>query len=203
MMKRLFSLLIVTVFLTAGSVHAADEVVFVDLQEIFKQFYKTQLAQDQFRQQIDDMNVEVGEMETEIESLKEEIEVLRADSRDETLTEEIRANKRDLLEEKLVDLQKKEQEKAEFGKLRQSQLESQNQRMTTKLFDEIYDKVNTYAKMQGYAAVIDRASKSRMGTDAVLFASAKFDITAEIIEALNEGRMLESEDEEPVLNTEE
>ncbi len=198
-----FLTMLAALFLAVGSVQAADEIVFIDLQEVFKQYYKTQLAQDQIRQQADDIKMERDEMETEVESLKAEIEELRTDARDEALSEEMRANKRDLLEEKLVALQKKEQEMADFEKLRMEQLESQNQRMTKKLFDEIHDAVISYAKMQGYAAVVDRSSQSRIGTDTVLFASVKFDITANVLEVLNEGRMKEPEAEEAEMNVEE
>jgi Skp family chaperone for outer membrane proteins len=177
----------------AGGVQAADEIVFVDLQEVFKQFYKTQMAQDQVRQQADDIKIERDRMLSEVDALKSEIEELRADSRDETLGEDIRANKRDLLEEKLVELQKKELEMNEFEKLRMEQLEAQNQRMTKRLFDEIHEVIVKYSKMQSYAAVIDRSSQSRAGTDSILYASTKFDITANVLAILNEGRVGEAE----------
>lgn len=187
-MKRLFSTLALAAFLAAGNVNAADEVAFIDLQEVFKQFYKTQLAQDQMRQQADNIKMEREEIETEIAAMKEEIEALRADSRDETLSDEVRASKRDLLEEKLVDLQKKEQEMVKFGELRMKQLDQQNQRRTKMLIDEIYDAVINYAKVQDYATVIDRSAQSRIGTDVVLYTSPKVDITADVLAVLNKGR---------------
>lgn len=199
-MKRFLLALVAGAFLAVSNVHAADEIVFIDLQEVFKSFYKTKLAQDQIREQADDIKMERDEMEAEVEALKAEIEVLRADARDETLSEEIRANKRDLLEEKLVALQKKEQEMADFEKLRRDQLEAQNQRMTKKIFDEIHEAVVTYSKMKGYAAVIDRSSQSRVGTDVTLYASVKFDITAEILAIINEGRVTETGDAESMMN---
>src|SRR5210317_918994 len=109
-MKLNISTLIATLFILVGAVSAADEIAFVDLQEVFKRFYKTELAQDQIRQQADDIKMERDEIEEEVKVLKEEIEVLRTDSRDETLSDEVRQNKRDELEEKLVELQKKEQD---------------------------------------------------------------------------------------------
>jgi len=186
-MKRFFPILMAAA-LAAGTVRAADEIVFIDLQEVFKQFYKTQLAQDQIRQQIDDIKMERDEIEKEVSVLKKEIEDLRTDSRDETLSEEIRANKRDLLEEKLVALQKKETEMADFEKLRMQQIDQQNQRMTKKLFDEIHEAVINHAKSKSYAAVVDRSAQSRIGTDLVLYTSPKVDITANVLAVLNEGR---------------
>ena len=187
-MKRVFPLLLMSAFLAAGAVKAEDRIAFVNVQEVFKSFYKTQLAQDQIRQQADDIKMERDELEAEVTAIKEAIEVLRTDARDETLSVEVRANKRDLLEEKLVDLQAKEQEMADFEKLRMKQLEQQNSRMTRKLFDEIHDAVILYAKAQGYAAVIDNSAQSRTGTDVVLFTKTDVDITANLLAMLNEDR---------------
>jgi Skp family chaperone for outer membrane proteins len=187
-MTKFFATLLMTSFLMVGSAFAVEDVVFVDLQEIFKRFYKTQLAQDQIRQQADDIKIERELMEDEIKTMKEEIEVLRADSRDSALSDDLRASKRDQLEEKLVDLQKREQEMIDFEKLRQEQLEQQNTRMSRKLFDEIHEAIIEHAREMGYKGVIDRAGQSRTGLQLVLYASPKADITADILELLNEGR---------------
>jgi Skp family chaperone for outer membrane proteins len=187
-MKKLIVSLFTAAFMMSGTALAADEIAFVDLQEVFKQFYKTQLAQDQIRQQADDIKMERSEIEDEVKIMKEEIEVLRADSRDDTLSDEVRENKRDQLEEKLVNLQKKEQDMSDFEKLRMQQMEQQNTRMTKKLFDEIHEVVIQYAKAEGYSAVIDRSAQSRIGTDMILYTSPKLDITADVLALLNEGR---------------
>ncbi|MDZ8119574.1 OmpH family outer membrane protein [Pontiella agarivorans] len=187
-MNKLFSLFFLTLFLLLGSARAADEIAFVDLQEVFRQFYKTQLAQDQMRQQADDIKLERDEIEDEVKVLKEEIDVLRADSRDKTLPEDVRQNKRDQLEEKLVELQRKEQDMTDFEKLRREQMEQQNTRMTKKLFDEIHEVLIQHAKAKGYTAVIDRSAQSRIGTEMILYTSPKVDITADLLAVLNEGR---------------
>jgi outer membrane protein len=187
-MKKTLVALLLSTFTMLGTVQADDEFAFVDLQEVFKQFYKTQLAQDQIRQQADDIKIEREEIEDEVTVMKEEIEVFRADSRDDTLSEEVRDNKRDQLEEKLVDLQKKEQDMIDFEKLRMQQMEQQNTRMTKKLFDEIHEVIIQHAKAKGYTAVIDRSAQSRIGTDVILYTSPKVDVTADVLAVLNEGR---------------
>jgi Skp family chaperone for outer membrane proteins len=186
-MKKHFPTLLLTALLFAAGAYAAGDIVFVDAQEAFKRFYKTQLAQDQIRQQADDIKLEREAMEVELKELKEEVEVLRTDSRDETLSEEIRRGKRDQLEEKLVELQKNEQEMIEYEKLRIEQLEQQNTRMTKKLFDEIHEAIILYSKEKGFAGVIDRSAQSRAGMQVLLFADPKKDITVEVLTLLNEG----------------
>ena len=187
-MKKFLPTLLMVAVLAAGTVHAANDLAFVDMQEVFKQFYKTQMAQEQIRQQADDIKLEREEMEDEVKAMKEEVDVLRADSRDETLSEEVRENKRDQLEEKLVDLQQKEMDAIEFEKLRMEQMKQQNTRMTKKLYDEVHEAVINYSKSKGFDAVIDRSAKAPIGTDIMLYVSTKVDITADVLLSLNEGR---------------
>ncbi len=200
-MKKLFPILIVAACLFAGGAHAADDIVFIDLQEVFKRFYKTLLAQDQIRQQSADIKMEQESMAAELKEMKEEVEVLRTDARDETLSEEVRENKRNLLEEKLVEMQKQDQEIIEYVKLRQQQLEQQNTRMSRKLFDEIHEAINDFAEEKGYVAVVDRSAQSRSGTQVILYVDAKTDITADLLQVLNEGHE-EMVTEEPGINAE-
>jgi len=192
-MKKLFLVVFASVVLTACGANAED-IVFCDLQEVFKRFYKTLLAQDQVRQQAEDIKQERQEMENEITEVKVIIDTLRKDARDDALSEEIRENKRNELEEQLVGLQSKEREMRDFEKLRMKQLEQQNVRMSRKLFDEIHDVIIEYAKNEGYKAVIDRSGQSRAGMEVVLYMHANVDITANILAVLNQGR--EKTDEE-------
>jgi Skp family chaperone for outer membrane proteins len=200
MTKHFLVFLLAALFLTAGA-FAAGDVVFIDAQEVFKQFYKTQLAQDQIRQQADDIKLERAAMEVDLNILKEEVEVLRTDARDATLSLEIRQSKRDKLEEKLVELQTNEQEMLEYEQLRVKQLEQQNTRMTRKLFDEIHEAVILFAKEKGYDGVIDRSAQGRNGLELVLYTNPKEDITEQMITILNEGHQI-TENPEPVMEGE-
>jgi len=200
-MKKFFPVLLLSALLLSVGGYAAGDIAFIDLQEAFKQFYKTQLAQDQIQQQADDIKVEREAMEVEVKQLKEEIETLRADSRDETLSEEIRKGKMDQLEESLVKLQKSEQDLIDFEKLRKQQLEQQNNRMSRKLFDEIHEAVIAYAKEKNFDAVIDRSAQSRNGLQTVLYVDPQKDITADVLAILNEGREVMPA-QEPTLGTE-
>jgi Skp family chaperone for outer membrane proteins len=202
-MPKLFPTLLTAALLSAGIAAAADEIVFIDLQETFKRFYKTQLAQDQIRQQAEDIKLERDLMEEEIKVMKEEIDVLRADSRDQALSEDVRISKRNQLEEKLVDLQKKETEMTDFEKLRKEQIEQQNSRMSRKLFDEIQEAIIDFSKEKGYRSVIDRSAVGRNGLQTVLFATPKSDITGDVLAVLNEGREPKtSEEVKPEINIE-
>ena len=164
-----------------------SQIVFVDMQDLFTRFYKTQLAQDQIRQQADEMKLEQDIMKDNIEEIRSNVEQLRADSRDAMLSEEVRSNKRVLMEEQLIEMQRLEQEMNEYEKLRTQQIDEQNTRMTKKLFDEIQNQIITYSKAQGFDAVVDRVAQSRIGINVIAYVNPNVDITEAVLKNLNEG----------------
>ena len=178
---------IVAVVLVSHVGWSESQIAFVDMQDLFTRFYKTQLAQDQIRQQADEMKLEQDIMKNNIEEIRTEIEQLRADSRDAILSAEVRSNKRVLLEEKLIEMQGLEQEMNEYEKLRKQQIEEQNTRMTKKLFDEIQDQIVMYSKEEGFDAVIDRTAQSRIGINVIAYVDSSADITELVLKNLNEG----------------
>ena len=194
-MKKVF--LIFAILLVHNYVWSEKEIAFVDMQKLFTSFYKTQLAQDQVRQQADEMQLEQDIMQSNIEEIRQEIEDLRTDSRDSMLSLEMRSNKRVLLEEKLIELQNLEQEMTEYETLRRKQIDEQNTRMTKKLFDEIQEKIVTYSREHGYIAVIDQSAQSRIGIAVTVYVDPLIDITEGILKELNEGyELIDSEEEE-------
>ena len=194
-MNKVF--LVLAILLVHNYVWSDKEIAFVDMQKLFTSFYKTQLAQDQVRQQADEMQIEQDIMQSNLEEIRQEIEDLRTDSRDSMLSLELRSNKRVVLEEKLVELQTLEQEMNEYEALRRKQIDEQNTRMTKKLFDEIQEKIVTYSKEHGYVAVIDQAAQSRIGIAVTVYVDPVIDITEGILKELNEGyELIGSEEEE-------
>ena len=180
-------ILILAVMLISHIGWSESQIAFVDMQELFTRFYKTQLAQDQIRQQADEMKLEQDIMKDNIEEIRSSIEQLRTDSRDAMLSTEVRSNKRVLMEEQLIQMQRLEQEMNEYEKLRTQQIDEQNTRMTKKLFDEIQDQIITYSKANGFDAVIDRAAQSRIGINVIAYVSPIADITEVVLQNLNEG----------------
>jgi len=160
---------------------------FVNLREIFEGFYKTELAQDQINQQIEEVSFERELRLEDISQIREEIENLRSESRDEKLSEEARKNKRLQLEDRLIEMQKVQKELRDFEALRKKQIDEQNKRMQKGLLDEIQAEIIKYGDENGYDVIIDRSAKSSLGTEIVLFVGLRSDVTAFILERLNKG----------------
>jgi len=194
-MKRTFLLFVVAI-LTAGSVVAQspdifsagrERIAFVELERVFKGFYKTQLAQSKMLVQQKDINLERQTMVDAMTAVSDELDVLKKEARDTTLTEEIRDGKRILYEERLLELQGKRTEIEEFTDRRKQQLQLQVTRMSQKIMDEIRQTVIEYAKEQGLMAVIDSSSR-RAAVGVFIYTSPDVDVTEKILTALNSKR---------------
>lgn len=185
-MKRFF-LLISTVFVLAGSSVAADRIVFVDLEKVFNEFYKTQLAKSKVEVQQRDIEAEKKIMIDEMMAKNTEVDALKKEARDTTLTDEIRDSKRMLYEERLLELRAKQKEIEDFTARRQQQLQLQVTRMSQTIMDEIRQTIIEYAKKEGFTAVIDNSTR-RAAIGVFIYTHPDLEITAAVLAVLNSKR---------------
>ena len=185
-MKRFF-LLISTVFVLAGSSVAADRIVFVDLEKVFNEFYKTQLAKSKVEIQQRDIEAEKKIMIDEMMAKNTEVDALKKEARDTTLTDEIRDSKRMLYEERLLELRAKQKEIEDFTARRQQQLQLQVTRMSQTIMDEIRQTIIEYAKKEGFTAVIDNSTR-RAAIGVFIYTHPDLEITAAVLAVLNSKR---------------
>ncbi len=194
-MKRLF-LLGTVVALLAGWAGAAENIVFIDLERVFNEFYKTQLAKSQVEVQQADIEKERTVLVDEMKVIDEEVNTFKKEARDTTLSEDIRDGKRILYEERLLELREKQKEITEFTERRQKQLQMQITRMSQTIMDEIRQTVIEYAKREGLQAVIDSSSR-QAAVGIFIYTHPDIDITDTILVVLNSRRPeMEEEAEE-------
>ncbi len=186
-MKRILIASVAVCLLLAGGVQAADRIVFVDLEQLFNEFYKTQLAKSRVETQQKDIEAEKQIMVDEMELLSEQVDTLRREARDTTLTQEIRDSKRLLFEERLLEMREKQKEIEEFNELRTKQLQVQVSRMSQTIMDEIRQTIVEYAQEEGFQAVID-SSNRRAAVGVFLYTRPDVDITARVLTILNSKR---------------
>lgn len=185
-MKK-FLLLGFSVFLLASAVGAAEKIVFIDLERVFDQFYKTQLAKSKVEVQQQDIEKEKQVMVDELNAISSAVDSLKKEARDTTLTEEIRDSKRLQYEERLLALRAKQKEIEDFAARRQQQLQLQVTRMSQTIMDEIRQTVVEYAKKEGLQAVIDNsARKAAIGV--FVYTHPDLEITDAILTVLNSKR---------------
>lgn len=193
-MKKILTLG-VACFLLAGMAGAAERIVFVNLERLFNDFYKTQLAKSKMDLQKQDINEERQAMVDEMTQISEEVDVLKKEARDVTLSQEIRDQKRILFEERVLELRDKRKEIEDFSQRRQKQLQMQVARMSETIMDEIRQVIVEYAKQEGLQAVIDN-SQRQAAVGVFIYVHPDTDISEQILAVLNSRRpdILESDE---------
>ena len=172
----------------AGARAAETRVVFVNMDRIFSEFYKTRLADTQLKEQASQVMDERKKLQGDFERLQGDFNKLRDDAQNTALTEEVRTQRRTAAEEKLVEVRDYEGKIRRFDETRRKQMEDQSRRMRKRLVDEIRDTIQTYARNQMYSAVLDVSGQTLNGIETVLYTEPRMDITGEIIDVLNRGR---------------
>ncbi|MDH3345820.1 MAG: OmpH family outer membrane protein, partial [Kiritimatiellaceae bacterium] len=191
---------LIFVFL-AGAASAADQIVFIDLERAFNEFYKTKLAKSKVGIQREDMEKEKSIRVDEMTVINEEVDSLKKEARDMTLTQEVRDEKRILYEERLLDLRAAQKEIDEFVERREKQLQLQVSRMSQTIMDEISQTVIEYAKQEGILSVID-SSKRQAAFGVFMYTHPDVDITEIILTLLNSKRP-NTQEEDDFLTTDE
>lgn len=183
-MKKI-TLLIVVLSLLTGYSSASDKIGFVDLEQVFNEFYKTKQAKSRIEAQQQDIRDEQKVMEDEIITLSNAADTLKKEARDSVLTEEIRDSKRLLYEERLLELRAKQKEVEAFVSRRQQQLQTQSVRMSELIREEIRHTIVEYATGEGYLAVLEDSSRRPTGLGGVIYTHPSIEITEPVLNILN------------------
>lgn len=167
---------------------AEANVVYVNLNKVFDEFYKTKLADAQLKEQADQYKDERTKMVDDFKKLQDDFKTMRDEAQNTALSEEARNSRRSQAEEKLVELRETENKIRRFEESRRRQLDEQTRRVRTKLVDEIKETLTKYAQEKGYTAVLDASGENLNGVSAVLYFDPKLEITDLLINLLNKGK---------------
>ncbi len=192
MMKYGTAILVMASVLIVGGANPVlaqeQRFAFIDMDRVFNEFYKTQLADAQLQERAEEFNEERRRMIAEYEELQESFSVAREDAQSTALSEEVRRQRRSEAEEKLIELREMETRIQSFDESRRKQLEDQGQRMRNRLVNEIQDVIRNYAKAEGYHVVIDSSGQSLNAIELILYVDEETDISEPVIETLNRRR---------------
>lgn len=165
-----------------------DRIVFVDMNKVFDEFYKTKLAEGQLKEQETEYKDELKKMVDAFKKLQDDFKAAREESEDRVLSEEARSARRAIAEEKLVELREMEGKIRRFEETRRRQIADQMKRVRDKLVVEIKETLAGYAKSHEFLAVIEVSGDNLNGVPNVLYYNPARDITASLIELLNTGK---------------
>jgi outer membrane protein len=162
--------------------------VYVNLNKVFDEFYKTKLADAQLKEQADQYKEERTKLVDDFKKLQDDFKAARDEAQNTALNEEARNTRRTEAEEKLVELREMENKIRRFEESRRRQLDEQTRRVRTKLVDEIKEVLAKLAREKGYGAVIDASGENLNGVSTILYYDSKADITDLLVDLLNKGK---------------
>lgn len=181
------SLLLLLAALLAAPVaaSAADRIAVVDLKKVFDGYWKTKQADLNLKERAGELDKKRKDMLDDLKKAGDEYKKLVESSTDSAVSLEERDRRKKAAETKLRELQEIEQSIGQFDRSARAQLGESQRNMRDKIVVEIRDLVNKKAKTAGYAAVLDSAAESAVGTPILLFNASLPDLTDEIISQLN------------------
>ncbi len=181
-----YSLLLCAALLAAPlAASAADRIAVVDLKKVFDGYWKTKQADLNLKERAGELDKKRKDMLDDLKKAGDEYKKLVESSTDSAVSIEERDRRKKLAETKLRELQEIEQSIGQFDRSARAQLGESQRNMRDKIVVEIRDLVNKKAKTAGYAAVLDSAAESAVGTPILLFNASLPDLTDEVISQLN------------------
>jgi len=173
----------------------------VDMQELFKQYYRTIEAKKQnnvdfarIQKEANERRAKIRELNTSLETLKKQIDDPAInDSKKQAISKDAQVQYQDLIA--------LDRELREFQQRRSQALnEKANQRMRG-ILEEIRKLVEEQAKRDNYDYVFDKSSLSQNGIPFLLYTKDATDITAGLLKDLNKdappGSLTPEEDPKP------
>ena len=181
-----YSLMLCAALLAAPlAASAADRIAVVDLKKVFDGYWKTKQADLNLKERAGELDKKRKDMLDDLKKAGDEYKKLVESSTDSAVSIEERDRRKKLAETKLRELQEIEQSIGQFDRSARAQLGESQRNMRDKIVVEIRDLVNKKAKTAGYAAVLDSAAESAVGTPILLFNASLPDLTDEVISQLN------------------
>jgi len=185
---------VVLLCLFVGSARAADQVLaVVDTGRVLREFYKTEAADDEIDRQKKEGMAKLRDMQDELKKQENEFEVLREAAQNRALKDDVRQQKLEESEDKLIELKESEQKVVTFFEEQQQALREQSMRMRKRLLDEIEEAITIYARGQGLMLVVDSGVGVAEMRKMVVFSDKSIDISAAIIKVLNRKAKKEGE----------
>ena len=173
-----------------GTPHAfaglEGKAVFVNLNMIFNDYYKTKSADERLKEQASDFNAERKKLVSQYTQIEDEFKSLREDAQNNAFSDEVRNERRNAAEEKLVEMRERKSKIGRFDESRRKQLEDQSRRMRKTILEDITKVIESYARSEGHMAVLDSSGQSLNGIESVLYLDKRYDITSEILNILNQ-----------------
>ncbi|TVR52873.1 MAG: OmpH family outer membrane protein [Puniceicoccaceae bacterium] len=177
-----------TVGFGALQAQPALRLITVNLVEAYDSYYKAEEANARLREDMEQAQAQIERMNTEGNTLVEQYREMVEQSENPALSEEARLRAQQDSQNKLEEIQRKQNEIQQFRANTQRSLEQRQRTQRELLLDEINEVVMRLAQDRGATLVLDTSGPSALGVPAVMYADSAYDITTSVVQELNKDR---------------
>lgn len=167
---------------------AAAKIAVVDLEKVFREFYKSRIAEDAIKQQAAAYRKYVERLSSELNQLKRDVQTARANALNIALSPAEKQKSEQLVEEKLKALRAKEAEIKLFVQERSRDMRRMEAVKRAEILKEIRAEVRKRALAEGYDFVLDSSGRTMNDQPTVLYYPERNNITDSVIRTLNRTR---------------
>jgi len=164
---------------------SGGRIVTVDLNRVFNEYYKTPASTAKLKETAESYNKEQDDLLAQFRKFSDELAKLQEDQEKPEYTEEVRAQKRKLVKDKLEQIKAKEGEIQNYRRTHAEMLQQRIQRLRQGIIKEIQEVIAKEARDLGYLYVFDKSGQTHNGVPTVVYSQDSLDITEDIIKVLN------------------
>ena len=154
-------------------------------QKVFKQYYKSRIAEDTIRRQSEIYRNYIVAERDKLQALEKEIAKARDAAQNLALSSEVRDAQKSLQETRERDLASRTAALRRYMAERNQLLSAAERDKREEILKDIQAEVARQAASAGYTFVLDSAGKTTAGLPAVLYAHPGADLTNRVLERLN------------------
>ncbi|MBQ9772383.1 MAG: OmpH family outer membrane protein [Lentisphaeria bacterium] len=184
MLKKILLLLVLVCSL---GVSAQQRIAVVDMDKLFREYYKTKIVEANLRRQADIYKEYAVKLQEDIRRLQQEFITLRDASLNMVLTPAARESKRLAARDKYAQIVAKENELKNYNREKQALLREDQEKQREKILADIQTVVRNQATLGGFHLVLDKKAISLSGVPVVVFSTPAIDITEAVLKELNAG----------------
>ncbi|HTV62106.1 MAG TPA: OmpH family outer membrane protein [Verrucomicrobiae bacterium] len=192
MMLRTIVPAIAALALLGNTAMAQTKIATVDVAKLFKNYYKTKLAQADLDQRKAQIDQDESSMLADLKKGNTDYEQLLDDANNQALSADDRSAKQLAADAKLKELNDSKAALDQYDRSARANLADQVQRMHDKIVADIQAAVTTTAKSDGYTLVLDASAQSAANTPVLIYNSGDVDLTAQVLKQLNAGAPIDT-----------
>ena len=186
-MRKIFLLIItvLTVICPARTSRGADNIAVVNLEKIFREYYKSSIAEQFIRQRTEAVRTYLTQMQTQLNALRGEARTLGTNAINPALNDADRLKARDAAAEAVRKVKAKEAEIELYIQESSRDIRAIETQKRNEIMTDINAAVKRRATMYGISFVFDCSGKSLNNQPTLLYYPSSKDLTGFIIQDLN------------------